>query len=253
MVLHGGDIKNGSSTCDDGRFADIAGLYATFADPFVFTPGDNEWTDCHRASNGSYLPTERLEAVRRTFFPKAGRTLGQRTEKVRTQAKDERHSSYVENVRFERAGVVLASVHVVGSENDLEPWFGIAETGPQRAERLREFSARQAANLAWIDQAFDEAQRRNAPGVLLLMQAEPLATPGFQAVRDLITARSTRFGRPVLLVHGDEHRYEQEPGYAGVPNLTRLETYGSTASNWLQLTIDPSSPQVFSWVPRTVG
>jgi hypothetical protein len=46
MVLHAGDVKNGSSTCDDARFADLAALYGTFADPFVLTPGDNEWTDC---------------------------------------------------------------------------------------------------------------------------------------------------------------------------------------------------------------
>ena len=75
LVLHGGDIKNGSSTCDDVRFADIAAQYGTFQDPFVFTPADNEWTDCHRASNGGFLPTERLEAVRSTFFPRPGRTL----------------------------------------------------------------------------------------------------------------------------------------------------------------------------------
>jgi hypothetical protein len=56
----------------------------------------------------------------------------------------------------------------------------------------------------------------------------------------------------VLLVHGDEHVYEVEPGYAGVANLTRLETFGDTASQWLRVTVDPHSPQVFSWEPRTV-
>ena len=253
LVLHGGDIKNGSSTCDDARFADIAALYGTFADPFVFTPGDNEWTDCHRASNGGYLPTERLEAVRSAFFPKPGRTLGQRTVKTTTQAKDREHSAYVENVRLDRAGVVIASVHVVGSQNDLAPWFGAAETAAHRSQRLAEFEARQAANLAWIDEAFARAARTRAPGVLLLMQAEPVVGPGYQAVRDRILQQSRTFGRPVLLVHGDEHAFEQEPAYGGVANLTRLETYGDTAVNWLKLTIDPADPLVFSWQPRVVG
>ncbi len=77
FVLHAGDVKNGSSTCDDGRFADLAGLFDTFADPFVLTPGDNEWTDCHRTAAGSYLPTERLAAVRRSSSPtRAGRPVG---------------------------------------------------------------------------------------------------------------------------------------------------------------------------------
>ena len=57
----------------------------------------------------------------------------------------------------------------------------------------------------------------------------------------------------MLLAHGDEHRYEEEPGYAGVPNLTRLETCGDTAAEWLRLTVDPRTPEVFSWEPQTVG
>ncbi|MEU6787396.1 hypothetical protein ABZ912_50105 [Nonomuraea angiospora] len=42
-------------------------LFGTFDDPFVLTPGDNEWTDCHRTAAGGYAPTERLDAVR-TFL-----------------------------------------------------------------------------------------------------------------------------------------------------------------------------------------
>ena len=245
-VLHAGDVKSGSTTCDDARFADLKALYDTFADPFVLTPGDNEWTDCHRPAAGRYVPTERLDAVRRVFYPEAGRTLGRRTGEVTAQA-----APYVENTRFTRSRVVFASVHVVGSENDLQPWSGLVG-GDRPAERLAEFAARQQAALAWIDAAFDEAEATDAAGVLVMMQAEPTATPGFQQVRDLLVQRSTAFGRPVLLVHGDEHRYEQEPGFAGVPNLTRLETFGDTSTEWLRLTVDPRSPAVFSWEPQAV-
>ena len=252
MVLHAGDVKSGSSTCDDARFADLAALYDTFADPFVLTPGDNEWTDCHRTTAGGYLPTERLAAVREVFFPEPGRTLGRRSTSVTTQGQDPDHAAYVENVRFTLSRVTVATVHVVGSENDLDPWSQLP--GGDRPElRLAESAARQAAALDWIDAAFDEAEAARAPGVLLVMQAEPLATEGFQAVRDRIIARSRDFGRPVLLVHGDEHRYEQEESYAGVPNLTRLETFGDTAVDWLRLTIDPRDPAVFSWITRQVG
>ncbi|MGE5764958.1 MAG: metallophosphoesterase [Mycobacterium leprae] len=72
MVLHAGDVKNGGSACSDERFADLTALFDTFEDPFVLTPGDNEWTDCHRTAAGSYLPTERLEAVRHYFFRRPG-------------------------------------------------------------------------------------------------------------------------------------------------------------------------------------
>ena len=253
LVLHAGDVKSGSTTCDDARFADLAALYGTFEDPFVLTPGDNEWTDCHRAAAGRYLPTERLEAVRDVFYPEPGRTTGGREMQVVTQAQEQpEHAVYVENVRFERSRVVFATVHVVGSENGLAPWSDLPG-GDRPAERLAEFEQRRAANLDWIDAAFDEAEATDAAGVALLLQAEPLATPGFQAERDLIAERSAAFGRPVLLAHGDEHRYEVEPAYAGVPNLTRLETFGDTAVDWLRLSIDPRDPAVFSWTTRTVG
>ncbi|MFI7703591.1 metallophosphoesterase [Nonomuraea sp. NPDC049480] len=252
FVLHAGDVKNGSSACDDARFETLAGLFGTFDDPFVLTPGDNEWTDCHRTAAGGYLPTERLEAVRRVFYPVTGRTLGEHPMGVRTQARDPRHRDYRENVLFTRARVVFATVHVVGSENDLAPWSQLPG-GDRPEERLAEFQARKAAALDWIDHAFAVAQRTQAPGVLLLMQAEPMNTPGFAEIRARIVERARAYGKPVVLAHGDEHVYEVEPGYAGVPNLTRLETYGDTASHWLRVTADPTSSAVFSWQPQTVA
>jgi hypothetical protein len=251
FVLHAGDVKTGSSTCDDARFADLAALYDTFADPFVLTPGDNEWTDCHRTAAGRYLPTERLDAVRRFFFPVAGQTTGRRQMPVQTQAYDPAHAAYRENILFAASRVVFATVHVVGSENDLEPWAQLP--GGDRPDlRLAEFAARQAAALDWIDTAYATARSTDAAGVLLLMQAEPTATPGFAAIRARILEQARAYHRPVLLVHGDEHVYEVEPGYGAVPNLTRLETFGDTATQWLRVTADPRTANVFSWQPQSV-
>jgi len=240
MVLHAGDTKNSSTPCSDSQFRGLASLFNTFDDPFVLTPGDNDWTDCHRLSTGRYVPTERLAAIRRIFYPVPGRTLGGAPASVAAQ------STYVENVRFVRSGVVIATAHVVGSSNDLEPWSGLVG-GDRRTERLAEFNARRSANLAWINAAFDNAAATGAYGVVLMLQAEPTATTAFGAERNLIVNRARQFGKPVLLIHGDEHRYEVEARYAGVANLTRLETYGDTASWWLRVTIDPSRAQVFSW------
>ncbi|MGH3929573.1 MAG: metallophosphoesterase [Pseudonocardiaceae bacterium] len=252
MVLHAGDIKGGSERCDDALFAERLALYNGFHDPFVFTPGDNEWTDCHRIAAGSYVPTERLEQLRRMFYPEPGWTTGNRPIRVRTQARDPQHAAYVENVLFVRSRVTFATVHVVGSRNDLEPWSGLPG-GDQPVERLAEFDAREAAALSWIDKTFDAATRNSSAGVLLLLQAEPVADePGYVRIRDLIARRAAEFSGPVLLVHGDEHIFEEERGYVGVPNLTRLETFGDTADHWLRVKVDPRSAEVFSWVPVTV-
>jgi len=254
LVLHAGDVKAGSESCSDELLGDSLAKYQTFEDPFVLTPGDNDWTDCHRTSNGSFVPTERLDRLRELMFPSPGRTIGGRAMPVTSQGVvDPAHADYVENVRFTRSGVVMATVHVVGSSNDLAPWAQLP-AGDLPEERLAEFEARRAANLAWIDAAFDEAEATGAAGVLLLLQAEPLAgDPGFTAERELILRRSTAFDGPVLLTHGDEHRYEVEPAYGGVANLTRLETFGDTATEWLRLTVDPRTDAVFSWEPMTVG
>ncbi|MEV6983873.1 metallophosphoesterase [Sphaerisporangium sp. NPDC051017] len=251
LVLHAGDVKSGSTSCDDAHLTATQKQYQTFEDPFVLTPGDNDWTDCHRKAAGGFLPTERLEAVRRIFYPVPGRTLGRHPMRVETQAYDRRHRDYVENTLFTEKDVVFAAVHVVGSVNDLAPWDQLP--GGDRPElRLAEYEARKAAALSWIDHAFDTARRTHAPGVLLLMQAEPTATQGFTEIRERIVQRSRAYGKPVLLVHGDEHIQEVEPNYAGVPNLTRLETFGDTASQWLRVTVKPKSPEVFSWEQRTV-
>src|SRR5690242_3993181 len=60
LVLHVGDIRSGSMPCtgaglepvpanaDRGWNDAIHGLFERFKKPFVFTPGDNDWTDCHK-------------------------------------------------------------------------------------------------------------------------------------------------------------------------------------------------------------
>src|SRR5262245_4569972 len=128
FVVHVGDIKAGSERCDNDLIIRRFGLYQTFQRAFVYTPGDNEWTDCHRANNGAYNPLERLAFVRTTFFPEVGKTTGGQTRPVQSQAQGAAYSEFVENVMFRKQSVMFATVHVVGSNNDLEPWSGISPT-----------------------------------------------------------------------------------------------------------------------------
>ena len=46
FTIHVGDIKPGNSRCSDEHFAQISDMFATFNAPLIYTPGDNEWTDC---------------------------------------------------------------------------------------------------------------------------------------------------------------------------------------------------------------
>ena len=218
LVIHVGDIEAGSKTgCLDAYFSSIKDLFDTFEDPFVYTPGDNEWTDCHQyiKSNGLNTPTERLQAIRTLFFPTPGQTLGLHPRQVATQASDPVNSDYVENVTWIQGNVVFAVVNIQGSNNDLAPWSLDPATDmpanyldyPSQAD---EFAARAKADSTWIAQAFDRATRTNARGVVLAFQAdmwdpaEPTLS-GFDQLVEQIGTLSAAFGRPVLLLEGDSH------------------------------------------------
>jgi hypothetical protein len=250
-VIHLGDIKDGSSRCDTSYFQARFADFETFEDPFVYTPGDNEWTDCHRANNGGYLPTERLDAIRRLFFPQAGKTLGRHEARVAYQSKE-----FPENVKWSEDGVVFGTVHVVGSDDDHAAWFTDRPSGPETrreaALRSREYTKREAATLDWIDAVFDDAERTRAAGVVVGMQADMWAggpSPNaFDPIKAVLAERAEAFGKPVLLLEGDSHLLTIDRP-AGMPdNLTRIVVQGSTnvPHEWTKLTVDPDAPGVFS-------
>jgi len=83
LVLHLGDIKTGAGRCDVAYYRRIRRLMNTFASPVLYTPGDNEWTDCSQAAAGGFVPTERLAQLRRVFFARPGMSLGRERARVR--------------------------------------------------------------------------------------------------------------------------------------------------------------------------
>jgi hypothetical protein len=270
LVSHLGDIKDGSSQCTDEYFGQVKKEFDNFTDPLVYTIGDNEWTDCHRVNNGGYNPLERLAKIRSTFFPEPGQTLGKHSAKVDSQAAQ----GIPEDVRFSRADVAFAAVHVVGSNNSLAPWTGkTAPTPEQTAEVL----GRTAAVIQEIRDTFAQARKDHNRAVVLLTQADmfdpTVANPSyadyfaFQPIVQAIAQESAAFRGPVYLFNGDSHVYNSDqPLAAGskwltlygvakpVSNLSRITVDGSTGvNNYLRVTIDPRNHNVLSWtrVPFT--
>jgi hypothetical protein len=276
-VLHLGDIKDGSSRCDTSYFQLIRRDFDGFADPLVYTPGDNEWTDCHRVSNGGYLPAgpapagqepSRLDMVRRIFFDKPGWTMGQHKARVAYQSR-----AFPENVLWRQAGTVFATLHVPGSNNDFLPWFGDAETDAQKAAQADEVATRTDADLDWIDATFWTARREHAAAVAIGLQADmwdpnvvaagPSAYSAFTPIVQELARQARKFGKPVLLLNGDSHLFGSARPLADphatdsqiygvvapVPNLVRVTVQGSTNAphEWLRLHVDPRSADVFSW------
>jgi hypothetical protein len=263
-VTHVGDIKNGSSVCSDDYFQLIKSDFDRFADPLVYTVGDNEWTDCHRANNGSYNPLERLAKIRQVFFPTPGRTLGQDSAPVLSQA----DQGIPENVRWERAGISFAAADVVGSNNSLAPWTGLtAPTPDQTAEVL----ARTSATIQEFHDAFAAARAHHDRAVTLLVQADmfdpTVASPsyadyyGFTPIVAAIAREAAAFPGQVYLFNGDSHVYNADrPLAAGSPwlsfygvttpvtNLQRVTVDGSTGvDDYLRVTVHQHGPQALTW------
>ncbi len=292
LVLHVGDIHSGSMPCtgaglnpvpataNPGWNLGIFDIFEQFKDPLVYTPGDNEWADCHKSKEGSSGdPIKELASVRTLFFPEPGRTIGGRKKRVLSQAESyDPHfptdGQFVENVMWEDGDVIFVTVNMPGSNNDTLPWTGMFSNA---AAQSKEISDRTGADIRWLDRAFAQAEAEDARAVVIGLQADmwdPAADPaqnpgktvdglnGYTTFVQELANLCLRFGRPVLLINGDSHLFEVDHPLAdptsaagkihntpAVPNLTRITVQGSTnePSEWLRLTIDPRSPDVFTW------
>jgi hypothetical protein len=244
-----GDALGGSEICSDDKL--LRGLnWMTIADhPLVYTPGDNEWTDCWRDGSGRYDPLERLAFLRARYFRDA-LSLGRRPMPLIRQADiDPAHRLYVENARWARNGVVFATIHMPGSNNNrpTEPDERPVIRPPAGA--MEEFQARDAANTAWLEATFAEATRTEARAVVLALQADIFWTqrcgPGWEsgqrAFRDALGRQAAAFGKPVLLIVGDAHVFLHDRPMAAAPNLTRIMVPGDRETRAVRIEVDPSA------------
>jgi hypothetical protein len=253
FTVHDGDFKNGSSLCSDEVFDARLALFNEFRRPFIFVPGDNEWTDCHRANNGGYDPLNRLDYLRTHFFP-TSESLGQQTLTLTRQSDDPAFATYRENVQWVVRNVLFAGVHVVGSNNNLG----------RTPDADAEYAERNAANLAWVRNTFARAEEEGRRAVMLVIQANPgfefapEQRTGFNDFLSELEVQVIAFGKPVVLVHGDSHYFRIDKPLLStsrgrrVENFTRVETFGENDNHWLHVTVEPKNPNVFSFDQRIV-
>jgi hypothetical protein len=171
FVAHVGDIewgprgykanKTGAVPCTDETFAQRLALFHTSKHPFILTPGDNDWTDCHEAEPPPDT-IERLAKLREMFF-QGDQSLGQRPLPPTRQSIDPQYAKFRENVRWTYGEVLFVTLHIVGSNNNLG----------RTPEGDVEYAERNAANLVWLKQAFELAKRDAHKGLMLLTQANP--------------------------------------------------------------------------------
>ena len=272
--IYDGDIKDGSSKCTSDVYTDALTMFGTLVKPVVYIPGDNEWTDCHRTNNGGYDALERLAHLRKVMFPTMN-SLGQAQMPLEHQGKVA-GDKYVENVRFSRGPVVFAGFNIPGSNNNVimsatECTNKSARNAAQCDASNAEYLERDAANVVWLEQTFQAAREQGAKGVVVVFQADPgfdlpeteeedeSLKPQYSGYRNFmaqLVKQTEKFSGQVMLVHGDTHFFKMDkPLYSPtklLPNLTRVQTFGSPILHWVKVTVDPASENLFLVQPVIV-
>ncbi|TDM06240.1 MAG: hypothetical protein C4K60_16670 [Ideonella sp. MAG2] len=246
FTIHVGDVWGGEA-CLEPDHQRILDAFARYEHPVIYTPGDNEWTDCldpaliaawerieagkaqagdqqmldkfqslqGRLTHPGRWALESLSRIRRMAFA-TPQSLGQNRLALERQSEvSAKFGEMVENARWRRDGVLFATVHVVGSMN------GLSNSSPEAAaEALR----RNQANVEWIQATFDEANTTQSKAIVLAMhgsffdrepgrgQTSGRAVRGgrygaYAHVARALQDMSANFGKPVLLIHGDDHDF----------------------------------------------
>jgi hypothetical protein len=257
-VIHVGDIHSGSEACTTHYDQAIYNLWTAFQRPLIYTPGDNEWSDCTKPKelsgkdvfgsgpddNGDpTMPLWQLGKVRSIFFANPGLTLGQHPMKVISQAKayDPMYPAdkqYVENVMWEQSKTLFVTINLPGgSNNDIDPWYSAAS--PNAAQPI-EMQQRTDADVRWLNAAFAQAELDNAHSVVIIGQADMWDTAdlashqtNYEPIIDAMAIDAGAYGKPVLYLNGDSHVYRSDNPLQ--PRSTcYTETDPCSADAWLQ-------------------
>jgi hypothetical protein len=255
MAVHVGDIHSGKQYCTQAYDQSIFDIAKTFTRPLVYTPGDNEWADCHKSGEGggtysattgtiTYAtdtsgnpidykngnPVDNLALVRSIFFATPGQTIGGsmpvHTQAVEADPAFPTDKQYAENVWFVKNGVLFVTANIPGgSNNGTDPWYGAPAMSQQQQD---EVTNRTGATVRWLKNAFAQAASGNVKAVVIVEQADmwdldgkPAShIAGYKPYVDAIAAGAASFGKPVLLFNGDSHVYRSDnPLVKGSPCL----------------------------------
>lgn len=248
----------GHQTCSFFCDQAVYNEWKAFESPLIYTPGDNEWTDCHKSNEGSQDPLVNLGYVRKIFFANPGHAVAV-PKPVSSQAAcyDPTYPSdaeFAENVMWEQVGVVFVAVSIPGgSNNDEDNWYKKDRTDPQTEEVLKRTGTAQR----WRDKGFEFASAHHDRAIVLMLQADMCDLDGtdqkdqhianYRQYIDNIALHTAQFGKPVLLITGDSHVYrsdnplkkgsacfiEPSPGLAAVPCADGIMPGGNPDDHYL--------------------
>ncbi|KJZ03690.1 hypothetical protein [Pseudoalteromonas piscicida] len=200
FMVHVGDMKSGAEPCTDQLLKDNYALISSVSSqPFVFTPGDNDWTDCDRETlNPRFDELERLDFIRKHFAVQ----IPNLPKFKRQQTVPENQSWIVDDVQF-------LTLHVPGTNNGRRQIL-LSDKKVVHEESHR----RDVENIKWLDSLLTPSHK----AAVIFLQADlyqkekhsgrcdknsKAKCDGYQLYRETLAEYAAQLSYPLLLIHGD--------------------------------------------------
>ncbi|WP_235591148.1 hypothetical protein [Pseudoalteromonas sp. H105] len=229
LLMHLGDIKAGSEPCTNELLTSNKELLRRLtSQPFIYTPGDNEWTDCDRKSlEPRFDELERLAFVKRLMYTPEYLKQAGRLANYKTQP------TMVENARWQLADVEFMTLHIAGTHNGRRQVLLSDKTLANEAAQRRD-----DLNLKWLS-----AANPSAKAYVIGFQADIYShgteqpkcsetnvdqCDGFSVYREAFDEFAKTVAKPVLVIHGDTGPFCQQ---TLSEYLTRLNAPGDYMFN----------------------
>jgi hypothetical protein len=255
FVIHVGDIM--WDPCTDEAYRQRREALAAIRHPVIYTPGDNEWSDCMYAG-GRHEPLERLDHLRQIFFDKPDRSIGGKPMPLESQSADPKFAEFPEHARWVHGNVMFVTIHVVGTGN------GSGQFRGRTARHDEEVKRRTAAAVAWLYDSFQAAVDRSVSAVVVAYHAviyfgvPDVWHAAYAPIYDALIDMGQHFPKPILVIHGDEHKFKVDRPFVDpvsretVSRLQRLETFGSPDIGWVDVVVDTTRPDPFRFEPNVL-
>lgn len=215
FVVHVGDIKRGSVPCDESVYNKVFAMLAQSKAPVFIIPGDNEWNDCGDPEQAWHLWEK--------YFQRFDRRWMHRLPVYRQLEREE-------NFSFVTGGVLFIGLNLVGGRvHDSEEW-----------------QTRHAQDLEWT--------RRNlsvfgddVSSLVIFGHANP--NQKHQDYFEPFQEDAQRFGKPVLYLHGDGHRWIHDRPFSA-DNILRVQVDQGGIAPPLKVTVTPAVEEPFHFDRR---
>lgn len=224
FLMHLGDMKAGSETCTDERLIQNKALLRQISkQPFIYTPGDNDWTDCDRKNlSPNFDELARLDFIKSLMFDQSYLQQAAKLEHYKTQP------NMLENARWQFADIEFMTLHIAGTHNGRRQILK-----SDKAAAYQQAQQRDTLNLQWLAQVNPAAKAyvigfqadiyTHNTGEPACNAERTTACDGFKIYREALANFANKVKKPVLVMHGDTGAYCIEKLS---DNLTRFNAPG---------------------------